>query len=705
MPTWLPSWQACFPSQAIVLAMRRPMLLKWKGSWLGCWSVSLAGNGHWTRIAAIGDHAMKRISKTSLTLAISLFLVGCSSQSSMYTPTTEHEGGGQSTPVAAPSTETQIFKTFTATVTNTPYPTSTPNLTATVWAKTPTPTTAPNYPTPAPIPYSESYRVVAQNYIGDYVVREWFTPLDISSYYSRFFTISSLGQEQEKIETGIGGWELMDLTNDGSPEIVFNINTGMRCCYGKVAYNVKSAAKILDAYDSYCDSKFSDMDGDGILEYVGCDRHSLYSAYCSEAGTPITTFILQYNPQTNLYSPASPKFSYTYNHTLKYGETYLLEYGYDNLCSISSVMFSYLYSGRTDKAWELAEKYTGKESPEEIKSLALQAIRSPRYVDPNLFKPFLSSTIELPQTYDHRFGNEIKFSLNDKMLALRNKDTIYVFDVNTGDLIGIITSSDGNIIDFSFGLNDSSIAYITNGERMDVRLWNLETGEDKTIYTPKYRSFCLAFMPDGTDLAICSGNEIIIVNSITSKRLRTYEVPTEEVAPWSVNPLCHLTIHPKATKIIAVGGLDCNHIFLWDTKTKEMTSTWVGGTINTIMFNPSEDTFILSGYYGTMVEIFNSNNSEWVDIISPAKGDIAITPNGKNIIYAKGYKLFVADIQSHDNLYVLDQEPFLDFRETTPSPNEGFLLGLPPDIELSHKGNILASLPIKNSKILLWRFP
>lgn len=280
----------------------------------------------------------------SLLASLSLFLAACE-----LSPTGPVRTGG-------PATLTPADEAGPA-ATHTPLPPSTS--TPTVLPATPVPTASPEPPTPAPP--AEAYIVEDERQIGEYVVRLWRNTSSEGVGYDQIATISGAGQPpvQAEFVAGLGEETGTDLTGEGHPDVVIQVFTGgAHCCFSTIVYDLgPQLTKVLESPLSNCGGSFTDLDGDGVAEFVTCDDLFAY-AYCPYAGSPAAQVVLQYEPGQG-YVPASPRFAQSYDagiaaHTAAAEEAQpgeLGEWDGTNKCGVLPLVLDYLYSGQDGKAW------------------------------------------------------------------------------------------------------------------------------------------------------------------------------------------------------------------------------------------------------------------------------------------------------------------------------------------------------------------
>lgn len=304
----------------------------------------------------------------AITLGLAFGLAACSAgdvEPATSAPETQIAAGVAATLTAAPT----ALPSATATATTVPATaTSTPEPTATARATRPVPTAVAPASTTFP---DSSYVLDQEQIIGEYAVRTWrneHSP-DTGLGFDSILTLDQTGEAPIQVEyfSGLDALSGTDVTADGVPELIVETYTGgAHCCFGVTVISLgATATKIMETRPSNCGGQFTDLNGDGVLEYVTCDDIFAYT-YCPFAGSPMVKAILAYAPETG-YGPASPRFADEYSADLAalttQAETALPgafgEWDNTTKCGVLPLVLALLYSGQPEQAWsELARVYT-----------------------------------------------------------------------------------------------------------------------------------------------------------------------------------------------------------------------------------------------------------------------------------------------------------------------------------------------------------
>jgi hypothetical protein len=605
-----------------------------------------------------------------LLIIIAFLLIISSCVAKEQNPSIDRSTGTPAFPTSTISaTNTAIStQTPTPTTSSTQQPTQTQNATEIAWQAHVSPTTKPGYPTPVSQNEYSSSHIIEQTYIGDFVINKWYYPNTIS-YNTTYYTIVSSSMPEEYIKTGIGGWYLQDVNKDGSDDIIFRIDTGMRCCYGALVYDVKNESKILDSYESFCHTEFIDLDMDGIDEFIACDRAHNFAFTCSEAGAPVTRVVYQYNSQTNEYEIASPKFSYLYNREIQNELSSIKKFNNYTVCSIGDVALNYYYSGREEQAQQFIQENTPADEKELLTQYIGETISSSRYIPSSEFRPTIERSFELPGNLMDDSIYSMQISPSGNIIAYRYKDFLAVFDPENQIIINQLPVQDDLMLDYAIHPKTNVIAYIDN-ERT-IHLWNYITNSDKALALENSWPACVEFTPDGSQLAICVTEKILLFDLNRQKITAQFDIPTP--APFqNVDVLftCEIDIQNSGKKIAATAGLYCTNFYIWDFDTHQVLGQNKGESH--ILFNPVDDSIFTSDNMHSSIDIYDAQTGEWLDTLTYSNGNFVIENNGKTIIVNNHNQLLFIDIQSKDTLYTIDRENY-DIKQIALSPDGSLL--------------------------------
>jgi hypothetical protein len=278
------------------------------------------------------------------------------------------------TPTPLPSTATQTpLPTATATITPDIAATQTIALALTELSYTATPTaTVPpeispedliesQRPLPPPaISPGASYELTQEIAISSFGIRFWHNA-DQPMGFTDIVMIERNGIDSIMIKQASALHPLTgsDLNGDKIPDAVIETYSGgAHCCFGTQVYSLDTEPKLLlKKPESNTGGQFKDLNDDGILEFITYDDIFAYQ-YCAFAGSPTAKAVLQYDPLTALYIPASPLFSSEYAQDIrKYTETAEKakpgDYGeWDDTtkCGVLPMTLAYIYSGDLENA-------------------------------------------------------------------------------------------------------------------------------------------------------------------------------------------------------------------------------------------------------------------------------------------------------------------------------------------------------------------
>jgi hypothetical protein len=214
-------------------------------------------------------------------------------------------------------------------------------------------------------PTAESAILIEEKQINSYsiVIRR------DSSTYLDTVTIEKDGQVKFQ-SAPWSHYEIIDIQNDGQPEIiVWQYDGGNHGTFQIQGFNTgTNLTKILNTPPTMCEGEFKDLNGDGIVEFRTCDHTFVYyNSRCSYASSPFVNAIFQYQPQKG-YQISNLDFLEIYSeaisiHTKRIQDfqtnpTWSKETLREEIqCNILPLVLDYLYSGQSDKAWQVLDEH------------------------------------------------------------------------------------------------------------------------------------------------------------------------------------------------------------------------------------------------------------------------------------------------------------------------------------------------------------
>ena len=204
----------------------------------------------------------------------------------------------------------------------------------------------------------------------------------------------------------------------------------------------------------------------------------------------------------------------------------------------------------------------------------------------------------LPDGAKARFGkgriNEIAYSPDGTRLAVASSIGIWIYDVQTGEELDLLSGHTDEVMSLSFSLDGNTLA--SGGGFWDgtIRLWDVSTGTHIRTIPPQTRWYppgsvgSIAFSPDGNTLA----NKGHLFDVSTGKNIKTLE-HTRQVESVAFSP---------DGNTLATGDTD-GRVILFDVSTGKNIKTLSGNTkwVYSVSFSPdgttlasgsSEETFL-----------------------------------------------------------------------------------------------------------------
>lgn len=236
-------------------------------------------------------------------------------------------------------------------------------------------------------------------------------------------------------------------------------------------------------------------------------------------------------------------------------------------------------------------------------------------------------------------GN-IQFSPDGKELAVATKDGIWLYDVQTGAEVALLTGHTGEVRTVSYSPKGKLIA--SAGVDETIRLWNPESGENVTILRGHDGLVSsIAFSADGKKLFSGSGDATVRLWSIEKEqqiwsadtpqtRMQTpmvrdvfgFETPPGPFHTLAFQWVLTVAYSPNG-KTLASSGSSDGTIQLWDVSTGKHLRTLKGhtDTVRTLAFSPDGKTLV-TGSEDDTLRIWNPNSGSMLRKLSGHSNDI-----------------------------------------------------------------------------------
>jgi len=180
---------------------------------------------------------------------------------------------------------------------------------------------------------------------------------------------------------------------------------------------------------------------------------------------------------------------------------------------------------------------------------------------------------------------------------LHEPGMIHVWDTSRGTTIKTLRAPVGPTNAVAFNPDGRSLATIGNRH---LRLWNLETGEEELLHRGRVALLCLAFHPEGHQVA-WGGDEpgIKVSSALSEPAVQTFRIGQRHVAN-------DVALHPGGTQIAA--GFADEQIRFWDLSTGRLLhtcthkGTWRG--VVSVCFSPDGE-WLASASRGQEVKLWH----------------------------------------------------------------------------------------------------
>ncbi|MBY0527873.1 MAG: sigma-70 family RNA polymerase sigma factor [Gemmataceae bacterium] len=206
-----------------------------------------------------------------------------------------------------------------------------------------------------------------------------------------------------------------------------------------------------------------------------------------------------------------------------------------------------------------------------------------RYLEP--LPANATARLRTMRLWSPRNGDLLAFSPDATVLAAEQNETLFVWDVATGQLLRRRDEPTGRVLAVAFSPDGRTIAL--GHEYGPIVLWDATTGKERKLVTPQRQmsAYSLTFSPDG--------------------------------------------------KTLAQGGGD-NMLHLWDLETaKEIHAFGLHkGGVSSIVYSPDGKTLASCGNLGDTIGLWNSRTGDRVGTLEDynGRGPIAFSPDGKTVI-------------------------------------------------------------------------
>lgn len=247
-------------------------------------------------------------------------------------------------------------------------------------------------------------------------------------------------------------------------------------------------------------------------------------------------------------------------------------------------------------------------------------------------------------------------SRGDRLVSGSKDDTIKLWDVETGTELKKFLPDKGSVTSVAFSPDDRMIVSgFAKPAAGNITLWDVETGERRTLVGKKARIWSVAFSPDGKKIVSGSSNGIGLWDVVKGKETSLLECC--QFNSYSV------TFSPDGNTAVS-GGYDSN-IELWDAKSGVLIKKLLTDkdAIFSVRFSPNGKK-IVSGYASGIVRLWDVESGAILqELVGNMSGKRSTESHQQ--INSVAYSPFVEMIASGSADGVLKIWGVLDYREFT----------------------------------------
>ena len=245
----------------------------------------------------------------------------------------------------------------------------------------------------------------------------------------------------------------------------------------------------------------------------------------------------------------------------------------------------------------------------------------------------------LPEGAKMRIGKggitgNIAFSPDSSQLVVASSVGVWIYDVNTGNELNLLTRDSVNIKSVAISPDGTTVA--SGGPDGTLSLWDIATGNSKFHFLGHSGEILgLAFSPNSRLLASCGGNNdktICLWDTNTAELKNTFIGHTEDVLSVAFSP---------DGKTLASGAYDDLGVKLWDVATGELIATFHGhkDTINSVVFSPDGKMLAsCDGYFLSLENVILIWDVENLELKASFRGhtsrinSISFSPDGRRLV-------------------------------------------------------------------------
>jgi WD40 repeat protein len=226
------------------------------------------------------------------------------------------------------------------------------------------------------------------------------------------------------------------------------------------------------------------------------------------------------------------------------------------------------------------------------------------------------TTIDVPSSVQ-----SVAYSPDGGILAVGSEDNLArLWDVESGELLVTLEGPTTWLGGLAFSPDGGTLA---TGSSLDetVRLWDTATGQLRHSLTGGWRP---AFTPNGSELAVASGDSVSFFAAATGQLLRT-------LTEYS-DPVGSIAFSPDSQTLAVATSYSNSQIRLWDVNTRQLRQTVAPHTtVTSVAFSPDGQTLAWGDFPSLTLQLWDLARNQPAGAVEETGivTSVAFSPDGR----------------------------------------------------------------------------